>query len=248
MSRRFQLSLRTLLISLTGMGIWLGIEVNGARRQQAIVSAIQEAGGVVRYDWELAGDHSDWKTGFPETGATHPPGPEWLRRIVGDDFFQAVVAVFSTEVPLTDDQLPSVELLPALRILALGRTGIGDASLPRIGRLRRLRFLDLSDTNVTDAGMDYVARLRGLKMLWVGAWAAVPESTVGDAGLRRLAPLSGLTDLIVAGDGVTDRSVPLFEQFKELRRLHLLSTMVSEKGRARIARSLPNCEVEWGEP
>jgi hypothetical protein len=248
MRRPFQFGLRALLLAVTGLGIWLGVEVNRARRQREIVSAIFDVGGYAAYDWQFVEGEWDRDIGLQETAADYPPGPKWLRRIVGDDFFQTVVLVFIFEVPLTDDQLPPVEQLPALKVLDLSHTQIGDASLHRIARLSRLRFLDISHTNVTDTGMDEVARLRRLKTLWLDDWRALPERTVGDLGLMRLAPLSGLNDLIVAGDGVTDRSVPLFEQFKELRRLCLVSTLVSEAGRARIAKSLPNCEVYWSEP
>ena len=50
--RWFRFGLRTLLIFLTVLCVWLGFQVNAARRQHAAVQAILQAGGTVAYDYQ----------------------------------------------------------------------------------------------------------------------------------------------------------------------------------------------------
>ena len=52
-SRWFRFSLRTLLLLIAVLCVWLGIQVNAARRQREAVAAIQSAGGSVVYDYEI---------------------------------------------------------------------------------------------------------------------------------------------------------------------------------------------------
>lgn len=104
MRRRFQFSLRTLLVLLTALAIWLGFTVNRAQVQKKAVRAIEAAGGVVQYDWQpklkpqsggtvsVAYQASHWTNVLtPESG--QPGGPAWLRRLIGDDYFQEVESV-----------------------------------------------------------------------------------------------------------------------------------------------------------
>ena len=78
--RWLQFSLSSIFLLVTVLGVWLGIVVNQAREQREAVAAIKAAGGVVYYDWE---EHHD---PFGDEDAV-PPGPAWLRRFIGDDFF-----------------------------------------------------------------------------------------------------------------------------------------------------------------
>src|SRR5262249_6907976 len=84
---------------------WLGIQVQAARRQQEAVAAITKAGGVVVYDYEWTPIPDD---PFPYISKIDPKakisGPEWLRKMIGDDFFRTVIdanfqASFQTNNP-----------------------------------------------------------------------------------------------------------------------------------------------------
>lgn len=90
MKRRYlTFSLRTLFILLTLFAVWTATIVNRAREQREAVKAIRELGGKVSYDWQLR--YLPGTTNLriePE-----PPGPAWLRRVVGGDFFQEVRVV-----------------------------------------------------------------------------------------------------------------------------------------------------------
>jgi hypothetical protein len=70
--RWLQFSLRTLLVAVTLLAVWLGLWTDRARRQRVAVQRVRELGGDIRYDYE------NQKGG-------QPPGPEWLRRLLGDE-------------------------------------------------------------------------------------------------------------------------------------------------------------------
>ena len=83
--RWFKFSLRTLLVVMTALCVWLGFKVNAARRQKEAVTAIFKAGGTVSFDYQMVPDgplYDDFKI---DTAAL-PRGPDWLRHIFGDDF------------------------------------------------------------------------------------------------------------------------------------------------------------------
>ncbi len=105
--RRFQYRLRSLLILMTVICIWLGIIVKRARDQQEAVEFIKENGATVTYDYQFDG------TGNGNPNAM-PPGPAWLRRIIGDDFFVNVIVVelVAKQGKLIDDDLAFLESLP----------------------------------------------------------------------------------------------------------------------------------------
>ena len=85
--RWYQFTLRTLLIVMTlaSVGLsWFAVKLQQARRQRAAVEAIEKAGGWVEYDYEL-------RTRPPSDA--DPPGPAWLRNLLGIDFFATVVEI-----------------------------------------------------------------------------------------------------------------------------------------------------------
>jgi hypothetical protein len=82
-----QFTLRTLLIfvTLAGCGFgWLGFKIREARQEAAAVAAIEKAGGFVFYSFQ-------WEPfNFIYAPDAAPPGPKWLRAILGDHFFTSV--------------------------------------------------------------------------------------------------------------------------------------------------------------
>lgn len=82
--RWLQFSFRGFLIALTIGCLWLGWQVERAREQREAVKAIEALGGLVWFDWQIVILQPKHIRIDPR--AT-PPGPVWLRRIIGDDFF-----------------------------------------------------------------------------------------------------------------------------------------------------------------
>ena len=142
--RRFlTFSLRSVFVVLTAAGIWLGVVVNRAREQRETVMAVEEMGGFVLYDWHF---------NLPSQ-ADRPQGPAWLRRLIGDEFFQGVDTVAFTEGrahPSEDELLeflPRLERMRGLKTLFLWSSMSDDAknacksALPKC-RIKRLAIYE----------------------------------------------------------------------------------------------------------
>lgn len=84
--RWLQFSLRSFLVLLTALAVWLGIVVNRVREQREAVKAIEALGGYVGYD-------------------SPPSGLDWLRQIIGNGFFTEVV--FVRFMPSADQTVPA---------------------------------------------------------------------------------------------------------------------------------------------
>src|SRR5262245_56517524 len=86
--RWFSFSLRTLFIAVTIFGTWLGVRVTRAIEQRDAVAAIRAAASDVEVFYDCQID---------ESGAyisdAQAPGPEWLRQLIGIDYFANVVLI-----------------------------------------------------------------------------------------------------------------------------------------------------------
>ena len=86
---RFQFSILALLVLAVVVAVpfsWLATEMKAARKQREAADGIRKVGGKVYYDY-----HFD-PSGYWTPGAT-PPGPSWLRKLLGDDQFADVTVV-----------------------------------------------------------------------------------------------------------------------------------------------------------
>jgi hypothetical protein len=125
--RWFQFSLRTLLVFVTLCAIassWLAVKLQEAKRERETETAIEKSDGTVQW--------------------SEPPGPQWLRTFLGDDFRRHVVKVVAVSTKFTD------------------------ASLENLEGLSQLQTLGLHFTNVTDMGLEHLKRLSQLQDLWLG--------------------------------------------------------------------------------
>ena len=152
--RWLQFSLRTLLVLVLLVSVlcgWLRHKVNQSEQERRAVEAILAMGGEVEYE------HEQGRKGKP----TDPPGPAWLRAILGDYFFADVQTV----------RYPS---------------GVGDASLVHLDRLRHVGYLDLRGTSVTDEGLAQVIEHDELQGLNLGATSVTDAGIAQLARLRNL--------------------------------------------------------------
>lgn len=141
--RCLQFSLRTFLLVVSALGCWLGWQVQRAERQKNAAEKIEALGGLVVYEHELDSD------GYPIDFKRHlPPGPAWLRRLLGDHLFQRVAEVyFGDQAKIVDDDLLHLRDLPGLKrvfLMPRDQTMISERAIAELRRcLPRCEVEDL---------------------------------------------------------------------------------------------------------
>ena len=104
--RWFQFSLRSLLFLVVVVALpcsWLAVEMKKATKQQEAVEALIRLNCGFEYDYEVQFDPSsglqieeEWYPGKPDA---MPSGPAWLRKCLGDDFFNSLYEVNCNGTP-----------------------------------------------------------------------------------------------------------------------------------------------------
>src|SRR5262245_20190172 len=113
--RWLRFNLRTLLIMITLLCVWLAMQFNSARRQKEAVAAILKAGGSVAFDYQIASSSVESDFLVIDRDAA-PRWPQWLRRVFGDDFFRTAIQVDFNDAT-TEAVLEQLANLPDLRQL-----------------------------------------------------------------------------------------------------------------------------------
>jgi hypothetical protein len=227
--RWLRFNLRTFLLLVTVLCVWLGVKVNHARRQKEAVEALRTLGFRVYYEHWRTGDGSFDLSKTLEV-------PTWLLSLAGDDFFQRVVSVEVGPASIDEDlvhlaALPHIESLhvsgrgnavsdaglshlprPDRLVHFAGvKSSVGDAFVTRLAHAKLL-MLELSGTRVTDKGLQALPRLPELQQLDLG------NTRIGDKGLATaLRDTSSLVALFLPGTEVTDESLALLKMQSDLR-------------------------------
>jgi hypothetical protein len=240
--RRLSLSLRGSLLLVLVLGLWLGWQARRARLQREAVAAVTAYGGFVRYDWEL-----DAK-GVPVPDAA-PRAPGWLRRAIGDDYFQTVAVadmIHATDRrgmavlagSESDALMAKLAALPDLREVYLPGELATDRAMETIGGLKGLRTLMIWEARVTGEGLSRLRRLRGLKAL------RVSDAGLRDDDLEHLAPLVRLEELDLGRNPITDAGMSHLAGLKSLRFLAIHGTQVTDAGLEQL-RGLTSLKELW---
>jgi len=138
-SRWFQFSLRMMfiLVALASLGFgWLGLKMRQAQDRRRRWKPLRS--------WRLRlYDYQNTSTGNPDFNAT-PPGPEWVRKVVGIDVFANVVRVHF--VGASSRMLRVVHLggLSSTQIPGLLSHQVTDAGLVHLQGLSQTRIPALS--------------------------------------------------------------------------------------------------------
>ncbi|HEV7225635.1 MAG TPA: hypothetical protein VGN42_23215 [Pirellulales bacterium] len=143
--RWFQVSLRSVLVAITALGLWLGWKAERAHRQREAVRRIEALGGTVQYDWQPGRAYFAFADGTLEkvtsAGAQRDEPGRWAK-FIGAEYFQAVRAVeLRSAVPFLEARSGGGESTRAYVPIDPGRTA--DECLrslvPQLQRLPELR-------------------------------------------------------------------------------------------------------------
>ena len=166
--RWLRYSLRTMLVVMLVLSVWLGWMANKAARQREAVALVRQLRGSVIYN---DGSNRGVINGIippPAVVVETPPSEGLLHDILGHDWFYDVwiVGLIGTEV--TDDQLGTIaEGLPGIEFIDLEATTITDAGIEHLSCLKKLGTLDVERTNVSaNAIAELRARLPNLQVIY----------------------------------------------------------------------------------
>ena len=228
--RWFQFRLRTLLIAILVLSVplsWFAVRKEKARRQREAVEEIERLGGTVFY---------------PYDGLLVPPKRTWLRKLLGNDFFDKVDSVtyvnFGPEV-ITDSSLEPLEGLPYLSWLCLTGTQVTDDGLKLLKGNKHLDTLILQGTQITDDGMKHLKDLRTIKYL------DLTNCPITGIGLNHLAANAKLLYLDLDNTQVDDSAVEYLARLTSLQLLTIEGTQVTPEGVKKLQEALPNCKIEY---
>jgi internalin A len=195
---RFILTVRGMMILVLLVGGVMGWKVRRAAIQRRAVATIKRAGGHVVYDYQIREDEDN----------PQPWAPAWLRRGVGDEWFQEVVEVSLSDTDLTktqsgDETLAAVATLDRLEKLDVNMQSINATSLVPLIGLTRLKELTLVPDQTTDSWLADLEKMYSLETLRL----KYKEGTPSGATLARIAELRWLKDFEVGARdtiGLTD--------------------------------------------
>jgi hypothetical protein len=238
--RWYQYSLRTLFLLMTLFALWLGVNIHRARQQKEAVEAIVKAGGGVQYDSGARVVPHGYDGSGPAPSWLAPP---WLRRQLGDDFFDDVTGVYFKGVfqerrshdpwgPSQDIDLNALAHLKSLRELKrldLRRMAVKDRGLVHVEGLVGLEVLNLKLTEVTDEGLAHLSGLTNLREL------DLSNNRITDSGLVHLAGMTRLENLRLNWTKVTDAGLVHLAETTRLERLSLNWTKVTDAGLQHLA-------------
>jgi internalin A len=206
------------------LGGGLGWLAHRARVQRQAVEVIRRAGGSVEYN-------TPWYRGPSPLPSAPSPGPIWMRRALGPDYFDSVTSVRFSEArtePKTggDAVMRAASRLPRLESLSIVQTDATDAGAQGLGALTSLRSLDIRLNHMTALAVRDLGRLSELRELRL---ASIPLSD-GDMGF--LKSLTRLEHLQLPGRAstLTDAWLENVAGLTNLKALELYDMPITSAG------------------
>lgn len=216
---RLRFSLRTLMIAMTVVCVFLGYRVHRARVQRDAVAVLNEASVSLEYDWWLAGLDS-------------PPGPDWIMELIGREYFQEVESaeVYDFEWSGEESVFDQLARLPRLKRVEF-YCDFDRRHLEKLTGLKHLERLTLNfyPASITDSTMACLGRLHALKSL------NLSQAEITSAGVQHLAGLNNLETLDLSETRITDDDLVYVGRLRALRKLNLDDTDITDAGLAHLS-------------
>jgi Leucine Rich repeat len=202
-------SIRVLMLIVLIISVLLAWQVNKAREQREAVEAVQRYGGWSHYDYEFVNGKL--------TAGRSPWAPSWLRKMLGDEFFQNVRHVSLVYDDSTGRRFGNTNIQPC------------DYLLRKISKLSGLKQLLLTDTQTTDEGLRYIGKMTDLEELWI--WS---PTSITDAGVTHLTSLNNLKIIHINHSHITNKSLVFLSSLPKIEELSLEQNHFSDEGLVRL--------------
>ena len=220
------IGLRGLMLLVLVIGLWLGWTVRKARQQREAVKAIQNFGGHVLYDWEFVNGpgvvppgYSVWKPSWGKfIPGRKPKVPGWLRRAIGDEYFQDIAHVSLL-----------VNIAEGTSTWPLANQTFADEAFRRLSTQFRVRTLQLGGEQISESNLAYVGRMSSLEELLI-SWGRV----ITDESFAHLAGLTNLRILYFSNSNLTDKGLKHLKGLHRLEILHIRGYVFSDEGLAQL--------------
>jgi hypothetical protein len=266
--RRFQYSLRTLLIFVTLCAIpcsWFGVKLQQARKQRHAVEELKKFGCRVAYDLEIVEIGQEFLQ-------KKSKAPQWLQNLLGVDFFSDVTMVSQGELQIynntaiTDAGMVQLREFPHLQLVSLLEAPVSDAGLENLQELKELKDIRIwaleYKGHITDAGL---AHLKGLtQLMHLSLFGHQIEgdglenlkgmsrlesiylqyNKITDAGIAHLKGLKNLKKLTFTDDRITDAGLKDLKQMNQLEEFSFSSDLVTDAGIKDLQKALPKLKIE----
>jgi Leucine-rich repeat (LRR) protein len=202
--RWLQFSLRTMLLVTLLVALvlgWLAEKIDVAWRQQRAAESILKLGGQVHYGYQFFSAPGTLSSGPPP----RPPGPKWLRWLMGEHFF-ARVAVVTYPPGISDKDLKHLDDLPYLTQIHLRGGTVTGAGLNHVWKHDKLRALTLRSVSVTDVDAANLAGLTQLEQL------DLRHTPITDETVKTLSGLPKLSRLLLEGTFISHEAARRLEK------------------------------------
>jgi hypothetical protein len=250
--RRFRFRLRHLFVLTAILAVLLafgGKCVVDARKQRQLITLIQSYGGENHHNFNFTNGTERTIRFSNMEFSPALPGPEWLRHLLGEEYFVSVEEAFFDQAShrVLDDLMFS-EFTDGLRLHGLPRPcglvfselPITDGTLAHVEEFPDLTSLHiLNCPSVTDAGLQSLKRLAKLRRL------DLRGTSITDQGLPNISTLTELRELALSHTSVSDNGLTHLERLKNLEWLALSNTAVTSDGVKRLKQHLPKCQISW---
>ena len=183
----FRYTLRSALLLITGLCIFLGVVVEKGQRQRRAVAALLEVYAEIQYDCD---------NGPRQTSNR-------ASRLIDPNYLYSVTWVVLDAPAANDSSLAHLEALPNLQVLMITEgSDVSSEGLRHLQHVPSLKHLVLASGRIGDEGLVYVGMLKELEELDIQN-----QPLITDDGIDRLAALKGLRRLTISDTLVTDQGV-----------------------------------------
>jgi len=274
-TRWLRFSLRTLLLLVTAICIWLGVQVKSARRQRDAVAVLLNTGAMIHYDYEVVPRPrpAAAPVGLRFTDTAYdqnllPRGPAWLREKIGDDYFKRVIAVwlYHPKANIQKVDLDELANLPYTQSFFFdGRdTTIHEEDFTALQELHQLESLQLVRVRINGSILTWLPNPMRLKILMLSqadiddeVFERIEKMTalqvlwldgthITDAGLQHLRNLQNLENLFLGATPITDTGLQHLSALKTLTYMDLRGcSNLSEAGVSALRVALPSANIRW---